>query len=63
MGSLIDRLGPPSGSRKVAPLPRRRGRGGDSFRRAGPMLEEKLTVDKESLDAELDAFLREREGD
>jgi len=63
VGSLIDRLGPPSGGRKVAPLPRRRGRGGDGFRRAGPRLEEKPAADKESLDAELDAFLREREGD
>jgi len=54
-GSLMNRLGPPLDGRKVAPLPRQRGRRGGSSRHTGP--------DKESLDAELDAFLREREGD
>ncbi|KAF8338958.1 uncharacterized protein EI90DRAFT_3286521 [Cantharellus anzutake] len=60
IGSLMDRLGPLIDSREVAPLPRRKGRDGGYGR--GPSREQRPTTDKETLDAELDAFLKDREG-
>jgi len=63
VGSLMNRLGPPLDGRKVAPLPRQRRWGAGSSRHTGPGYDQRRAPDKESLDAELDAFLREREGD
>lgn len=58
--SLRQRLGPKK-DRPIAPLPRRRGRGGDGGRRDGDEAShERPKRTQDDLDAELEAFMKER---
>lgn len=61
--SLRQRLGPKK-DRPIAPMPRRRGRGGDSGRREGNgdgASHERPKRTQDDLDAELEAFMKGRE--
>lgn len=59
--SLRQRLGPKK-DRQIAPLPRRRGRGGDGGQReGGGASHERPKRTQDDLDAELEAFMRDRE--